>query len=47
MDINKKLDVFEFYHIDYVWLIPFDEDFGRGDLTAGISISLSFGSASQ
>ena len=27
--------------------IPFDEDFGRGDLTAGISISLSFGSASQ
>ena len=27
--------------------IPFDEDFGRGDLTAGISVSLSFGSASQ
>ena len=27
--------------------VPFDEDFGRGDLTAGISISLSFGSASQ
>jgi len=27
--------------------IPFDEDFGRGDLTAGVSISLSFGSASQ
>ena len=27
--------------------IPFDEDFTRGDLTAGISISLSFGSASQ
>ena len=27
--------------------IPFDDDFGRGDLTAGISISLSFGSASQ
>ena len=27
--------------------IPFDEDFARGDLTAGISISLSFGSASQ
>ena len=27
--------------------IPFDEDFVRGDLTAGISISLSFGSASQ
>jgi len=27
--------------------IPFDEDFGRGDLTAGLSISLSFGSASQ
>ena len=24
--------------------IPFDEDFGRGDLTAGVSISLSFGS---
>ena len=23
--------------------IPFDEDFGRGDLTAGVSISLSFG----
>ena len=27
--------------------VPFDEDFARGDLTAGISISLSFGSASQ
>ena len=27
--------------------IPFDDDFVRGDLTAGISISLSFGSASQ
>ena len=27
--------------------VPFDEDFGRGDLTAGVSISLSFGSASQ
>ena len=27
--------------------IPFDDDFERGDLTAGISISLSFGSASQ
>ena len=27
--------------------VPFDEDFGRGDLTAGLSISLSFGSASQ
>ena len=27
--------------------IPFDDDFTRGDLTAGISISLSFGSASQ
>ena len=27
--------------------IPFDEDFGRGDLTAGLSISLSFGSVSQ
>ena len=27
--------------------IPFDEDFGRGDLTAGVSVSLSFGSASQ
>ena len=26
--------------------IPFDEDFGRGDLTAGVSISLSFGSTS-
>jgi len=24
--------------------VPFDEDFGRGDLTAGVSISLSFGS---
>ena len=27
--------------------IPFDEDFGRGDLTAGVSISLSFGSNSS
>ena len=27
--------------------IPFDEDFARGDLTAGVSISLSFGSVSQ
>ena len=27
--------------------IPFDDDFVRGDLTAGISISLSFGSVSQ
>ena len=27
--------------------IPFDDDFSRGDLTAGISVSLSFGSASQ
>jgi len=27
--------------------IPFDEDFGRGDLTAGLSISLSFGSNSS
>ena len=27
--------------------IPFDDDFERGDLTAGISISLSFGAASQ
>ena len=27
--------------------IPFDDDFVRGDLTAGVSISLSFGSASQ
>ena len=26
--------------------VPFDEDFTRGDLTAGISISLSFGSSS-
>jgi hypothetical protein len=25
--------------------VPFDEDFGRGDLTAGVSISLSFGAA--
>ena len=24
--------------------VPFDEDFGRGDLTVGVSISLSFGS---
>ena len=27
--------------------IPFDDDFARGDLTAGVSISLSFGAASQ
>ena len=27
--------------------VPFDEDFGRGDLTAGVSISLSFGSSSS
>ena len=27
--------------------IPFDDGFSRGDLTAGVSISLSFGSASQ
>ena len=27
--------------------VPFDEDFGRGDLTAGLSISLSFGSNSS
>ena len=27
--------------------VPFDDDFTRGDLTAGVSISLSFGSASQ
>ena len=27
--------------------VPFDEDFGRGDLSAGVSISLSFGSVSQ
>ena len=27
--------------------IPFDEDFSRGDLVAGISVSLSFGSTSQ
>ena len=26
--------------------VPFDDDFARGDLTAGISISLSFGSTS-
>jgi len=26
--------------------VPFDEDFGRGELTAGVSISLSFGSTS-
>ena len=25
--------------------IPFDDDFSRGDLSAGISVSLSFGSA--
>ena len=24
--------------------VPFDDDFGRGDLTAGVSINLSFGS---
>ena len=29
MDINKKLDIFEQYQIDYVWLIPFDEDFAQ------------------
>ena len=27
--------------------IPFDDDFNRGDLTAGVSISLSFGSSSS
>ena len=27
--------------------VPFDEDFGRGDLTAGVSINLSFGSTSS
>ena len=27
--------------------VPFDDDFTRGNLTAGVSISLSFGSASQ
>ena len=27
--------------------IPFDDGFSRGDLTAGVSISLSFGAASQ
>ena len=27
--------------------IPFDDDFARGDLTAGVSISLSFGSSSS
>ena len=27
--------------------IPFDEDFGRGDLTAGLSISLSFGGTTE
>ena len=27
--------------------VPFDEDFGRGDLTAGVSISLSFGGNSS
>ena len=26
--------------------IPFDDDFNRGDLTAGVSVSLSFGSTS-
>ena len=26
--------------------VPFDEDFGRGDLTAGVSISLLFGATS-
>ena len=29
MDINKKLDVFEYYNIDYVWLIPFDKAFAQ------------------
>ena len=27
-------------------IVPFDEDFGRGELTAGVSISLSFGATS-
>ena len=27
--------------------VPFDEDFARGDLTAGVSISLSWGSSSE
>ena len=27
--------------------VPFDEDFGRGDLTAGVSISLSFGASAS
>ena len=27
--------------------VPFDEDFGRGELTAGVSISLSFGGNSS
>ena len=27
--------------------VPFDDDFTRGDLTAGVSISLSFGSTSS
>ena len=27
-------------------IIPFDDDFNRGDLTAGVSVSLSFGSTS-
>ena len=29
MDIDKKLDLFEQYQIDYVWLIPFDKDFAQ------------------
>ena len=29
MDIDKKLDVFKQYKIDYVWLIPFSEDFAQ------------------
>ena len=29
MDMEKKLDIFEQYQIDYVWIIPFDEDFAQ------------------
>ena len=29
MDIDKKLDIFKQYQIDYVWMIPFDEDFAQ------------------
>ena len=29
MDMKKKLDIFEQYQIDYVWIIPFDEDFAQ------------------